>query len=121
MKTITAIILSTTFLFATHQATAQITEIYRTVLLSDSSSCAVIGDSIALGIYLNMQECSGNAKVGINTAQDLYRLPNRIAAHNVYVSLGVNDGANANTKGNLQTIRKRITATRVTWILPNAK
>jgi uncharacterized protein with von Willebrand factor type A (vWA) domain len=77
-------------------------------------SCAVVGDSIAVGAGQYMRACKVNAKIGISSSAVIARV-DPSAAVNV-VSAGSNDPANPNLRANLERIRSR--AKRVVWILP---
>jgi hypothetical protein len=77
-------------------------------------SCAVVGDSIAVGAGHFMRACKVNAKIGISSSAVIPRV-DPSAAINV-VSAGSNDPANPNLRANLERIRSR--AKRVIWILP---
>jgi hypothetical protein len=77
-------------------------------------SCAVVGDSIALGIAEQIPACRHNAKVGIESNEVIVRV-DATAAVNV-VSAGSNDPLNPMLRDNLERIRNR--ARRVIWILP---
>jgi hypothetical protein len=86
-------------------------------LLSGASakpSCAVVGDSIALGAGQHIGACRINAKNGIPSQAVIARV-NSSADVNV-VSAGSNDPANPQLRANLERIRSR--ARRVIWILP---
>jgi len=100
---------------------AEVTEVNRNILLSGNDSCYILGDSIALGISMNLQQCSANAKKGITSSLFLGRLIGTVRAHKVIISLGVNDSPNATTQRNLEALRKRIEAEQVVWVLPNSK
>jgi hypothetical protein len=80
----------------------------------DKPSCAVVGDSIAVGAGQYMRTCQVNAKNGISSHAVIGRV-DPFADVNV-VSAGSNDPANPNLRANLESIRSR--ASRVIWILP---
>lgn len=85
-------------------------------------ACLVIGDSLAVGVGQFRPECEVIAKVGITSATYLAtRMPDRISADEVVISLGVNNGDSADTLANLQDVRSRITAKAVYWLLPGLK
>ena len=77
-------------------------------------SCAVVGDSIAVGAAHYMRTCKVNAKIGISSKAVIARV-NPSAAVNV-VSAGSNDPDSPSLRANLERIRAR--ARRVIWILP---
>jgi hypothetical protein len=79
-----------------------------------SPSCAIVGDSIAVGAGRYMRPCRVNAKIGISSSAVIARV-DPSAAVNV-VSAGSNDPANPGLRANLERIRSR--AKRVIWILP---
>jgi hypothetical protein len=81
---------------------------------SAKPSCAVVGDSIAVGAGQYMEACRVNAKIGIQSKAVIARV-NSVVHVNV-VSAGSNDPANPNLRSNLERIRSR--AHRVIWILP---
>ncbi len=77
-------------------------------------SCAIVGDSIALGIAEQMPACRRNAKIGIPSDAIIERV-DIFAAINI-VSAGSNDPLNPNLRDNLVRIRSR--AKQVVWVLP---
>jgi hypothetical protein len=77
-------------------------------------SCAVVGDSIAVGAGQYMRACKVNAKVGIVSSAVIARVDSFVDVN--VVSAGSNDPANPNLRANLERIRSR--AHRVIWILP---
>jgi uncharacterized protein with von Willebrand factor type A (vWA) domain len=81
---------------------------------SAKPSCAVVGDSIAVGAGQHIETCRVNAKIGILSKAVIARV-NSVVDVNV-VSAGSNDPANPNLRANLERIRSR--ARRVIWILP---
>ena len=82
--------------------------------LDNEPSCAVVGDSIAVGAGKYMRACKVNAKIGISSRAVIGRV-DPSADVNV-VSAGSNDPDNPNLRGNLERIRSR--AKRAIWILP---
>jgi hypothetical protein len=78
-------------------------------------SCAIIGDSIALGLALANPSCFHNAKVG-RTAQQISIHAPAVVANWAIISAGSNRGDN--TRNSLETIRRRISADKVVWVLP---
>jgi hypothetical protein len=81
---------------------------------SAKASCAVVGDSIAVGAGQYLRTCRVNAKGGIPSSAVADRVDSS-ADVNV-VSAGSNDPANPNLRAILERIRSR--AHRVIWILP---
>ena len=77
-------------------------------------SCAIVGDSIAVGAGHYMRSCKVNAKIGISSRAVIDRV-DPSAAVNV-VSAGSNDPDSPSLRANLERIRSR--ARRVIWILP---
>jgi hypothetical protein len=77
-------------------------------------SCAVVGDSIAVGAGQYIAACRVNAKIGISSRAVIDRV-DPSADVNV-VSAGSNDPDNPHLRGNLERIRSR--AKRTIWILP---
>jgi hypothetical protein len=77
-------------------------------------SCAVVGDSIAVGAGQYMRTCKVNAKIGISSSAVIGRVDP--SAYVNIVSAGSNDPANPDLRANLERIRSR--ASRVIWILP---
>lgn len=81
--------------------------------------CAVVGDSIGVGVSEAMRHCKSYARIGINSStwnrQYLHQLePSKI----LVISLGANDRG-INTVSNLRQLRIKTTAETVYWILPN--
>jgi uncharacterized protein with von Willebrand factor type A (vWA) domain len=77
-------------------------------------SCAVVGDSIAVGAGQYMRACRVNAKIGISSGAVIDRV-DPSADVNV-VSAGSNDPDNPKLRANLERIRSR--TKRAIWILP---
>jgi hypothetical protein len=77
-------------------------------------SCAVIGDSIAVGAAKYMRACRVNAKIGIPSSAVIARVDPLVDVN--VVSAGSNDPFNPHLQANLENIRSR--ALRVIWILP---
>jgi hypothetical protein len=80
----------------------------------EARSCAIVGDSIALGAGQFMPACRVNAKIGISSTAVIDRVDTS-AEINV-VSAGSNDPDNPQLRVNLERIRSR--AKRAIWILP---
>ena len=88
--------------------------------------CIIMGDSIAVGTIQARPGCVEMAKGGINSHDWVKVYGDRPALESAefkdaIISLGSNDTANLNTKKELETIRNKITARRVYWILPAIK
>jgi hypothetical protein len=77
-------------------------------------SCAVVGDSIAVGAGQYVRACKVNAKIGIVSSAVVSRVDSLVDVN--VVSAGSNDPTNPNLQANLEKIRSR--ARRVIWILP---
>lgn len=86
--------------------------------------CLIMGDSIAVGIGTYQKQCITAAKVGINS-QAWYNSYKEapVFKHNNYktavISLSTNDFHKTETADVLYSIRYRIKADRVVWILPS--
>jgi hypothetical protein len=79
--------------------------------------CLVEGDSIAVGVGSLLPECRTDAKVGIGSAAFAANRTANFSNDLVVISLGSNDGAR-DTTAELETVRDRVNARRVVWILP---
>jgi hypothetical protein len=77
-------------------------------------SCAIVGDSIAVGAGKYLRSCKLNAKIGIPSGAIIARI-DPSADINV-ISAGSNDPDNPALNENLERIRER--ANRAIWILP---
>ena len=84
-----------------------------------STTCAVVGDSIAAGLRGFFRECRVDAKIGIGTAAVASRVPPNAAL--IVVSAGSNDYQTPGLLRRLQTLRSRAGAARVIWIRPAPK
>jgi len=82
--------------------------------------CAILGDSIAVGVAQQRAYCYRDAVGGINSRAYLGHVANLTADH-VLISLGSNDVASVDTQENLLALRQRIHATTVTWLLSSNK
>jgi hypothetical protein len=80
--------------------------------------CLVMGDSIAVGVGQQLPECRTEARVGISSTAVVQALRGDRAAEKVVISLGANDGASGQTLGNLQDLRRTVSARVVYWLLP---
>lgn len=84
--------------------------------------CMVIGDSIAVGLHRERNECIMYAKGGWNTWQwNKDYLKNDLTADTVIISLGSNDYKGINTRVELEKMRAKVKGKRVFWILPAIK
>ena len=84
--------------------------------------CAILGDSIAVGVAQQRAYCYRDAVVGISSQSFLKRIT-VVNANHVLISLGSNDSASMATENNLQQVRAGVAADTVTWLLSanNAK
>ena len=78
--------------------------------------CAILGDSIAVGVAQHQKYCYRDAIVGINSHNFAKRITT-INADHVLISLGSNDSAKTNTDWHLLQIRASVAADTVTWLL----
>jgi lysophospholipase L1-like esterase len=86
--------------------------------------CLILGDSIGVGTANYRKECTSYSIGGYNTWQWNKKFSNNaLVAKSVIISLGTNDHNGVNTFKELETMRRRVDAERVFWILPpcNAK
>lgn len=84
--------------------------------------CLILGDSIAVGTHQFRPECVAYAKGGWNTWQwNKDYLKNDLSAKTVIISLGSNDHQGVKTLKELETMRAKVKADRVFWILPAIK
>ena len=81
-----------------------------------SATCAVIGDSIAVGLGGYFRECRTDAKIGIGTKAIAARMTGR--ADVIILSAGSNDYATPGLLGRLKALRSRARSARVIWIRP---
>jgi hypothetical protein len=81
-----------------------------------STTCAVVGDSIADELRGFFRECRIDAKIGIGTAAIAPRVPR--GADLIVVSAGSNDYSTPGLLGRLQALRSRAGSARVIWIRP---
>lgn len=81
--------------------------------------CLILGDSIAVGTQLQRYECTSYSKGGINTWQwnKMYG-KNDLTAGTVIISLGTNDHKGVKTEQELLTMRAKVKASKVFWIMP---
>jgi lysophospholipase L1-like esterase len=81
--------------------------------------CLILGDSIAVGVHQQKQECVAYAKGGINSWQwNRDYLKNNLTANTVIISLGSNDHKYIHTEAELVKMREKVKGNRVFWILP---
>jgi lysophospholipase L1-like esterase len=81
--------------------------------------CMIIGDSIAVGTHNIRSECAEYATGGYNTWQWNKRYKNaNLTAKSVIISLGTNDHQYVKTRKELETMRARVKAEQVYWIMP---
>ena len=78
--------------------------------------CAIIGDSIAVGVSCAMPQCQGIAIGNICSQTYAKNYTKDVNANRILISIGSNDGVNVNSEQNMTTMRKRITG-KVTWLL----
>jgi hypothetical protein len=81
-----------------------------------STTCAVIGDSIAEDLRGFFRECRIDAKIGIGTGAIASRVPH--GADLIVVSAGSNDYLTPGLLARLQALRSRAGSARVIWIRP---
>jgi len=83
--------------------------------------CLILGDSIAIGTHVLFKECELYAKTSITSSQWNQRWTvQKLDAKTVIISLGTNDHRNIKSRDELITMRSRVNAERVFWILPAA-
>ena len=82
-------------------------------------NCTIVGDSLAVGVANYAPQCEALARVGIGSGEYLRAYAQPISGERVVISLGANDGPNAETLENLMLLRGRITAREVFWLLPS--
>jgi hypothetical protein len=81
--------------------------------------CLILGDSIAVGVTSERKECKSISVGGLNTWQWNRRfIDSDLTARSVVISLGTNDHKGIKTKQELESMRSRVNADRVYWILP---
>lgn len=84
--------------------------------------CLIVGDSIAVGTKMFRPDCVEYAKGGINSWQWNKRFGDKsLDANTVIISLGSNDHTGVRTILELQTMRDKVKASRVFWIMPAIK
>ena len=80
-------------------------------------NCAILGDSIAVGLHSAMPDCSMKAKSGITSRQYVLHYVDSIAADMVIISLTAND-LNIDSLKYLRELRQSISG-KVIWLMPN--
>ncbi len=84
--------------------------------------CLIVGDSIAVGTAQQRPECVSLSQGGINSRDwNKKNAGNSVAASTVIISLGSNDHSGIRTIWELQTLRDKVKADRVYWIMPAIK
>ena len=86
--------------------------------------CLIIGDSIGYGLSMARPDCVQMTVSGINSwnwYKDFGKRPAYDMAKYkvVVVSIGTNDHDGIDTEDNIATIRSRIIADKVVWLLPS--
>ena len=84
--------------------------------IAAKADCLVLGDSIAVGISTEMPSCRSISRVGITSQTFSRNMQSDIISNNVVISLGAND--TLDNYHSLFSIRSRIVADRVVWVLP---
>jgi lysophospholipase L1-like esterase len=79
--------------------------------------CAVLGDSIAVGVARLRNTCQVQAVVGITSDVYVSRFRNGVHAGQVLISLGSNDSSDPKSEAAMRLLRSRINADQVTWLL----
>ena len=81
--------------------------------------CMIIGDSIAVGTAQVRTECVSHSTGGLNSWQWNKKYKEQsLQAPSVIISLGTNDHKGVNTFRELMTVRTRVDARHVYWIMP---
>ncbi len=81
--------------------------------------CLILGDSIAVGVAQVRTECVSYSTGGYNTWQWNKKYGNKVlASPTVIISLGTNDHKGVKTLAELTTMRDRVKAEHVFWIMP---
>ena len=84
--------------------------------------CLIVGDSIAVGTARERPECISLSQGGINSRDwNKKNAGNSVTASTVIISLGSNDTKDIRTIWELQTLRDKVKADRVYWIMPAIK
>ena len=84
--------------------------------------CLIVGDSIAVGTAQQRPECVSLSQGGINSRDwNKKNAGNSVAASTVIISLGSNDTKDIRTIWELQTLRDKVKADHVYWVMPAIK
>jgi lysophospholipase L1-like esterase len=84
--------------------------------------CLILGDSIGVGLQSFRKECAAYVQGGINShVWNRDYLHHNLTAKTTIISLGSNDTHAVRTILELQTMREKVKADRVFWILPAIK
>ena len=84
--------------------------------------CLILGDSIAVGTAHFKQECESYSTGGLNTWQWNKKYKDvDLTAKSVIISLGTNDHQYIKTRKELETVRAKVKAEKVYWVLPAIK
>lgn len=87
--------------------------------LQVTMNCAIIGDSIAVGVAHYRPECVHAARVGATSVQTLSQLTAiPVGADQILISVGSNDQGSETLRQAYQ-IRQQLGPKCVTWLLPN--
>lgn len=87
------------------------------MLATAAPPCAIIGDSIAVGLSQVQHGCTVNARVG-RSAGTIAR--QRLPGHYAWavISAGSNNPTDPRLRSQLETIRRNLRSTNVVWVLP---
>lgn len=84
--------------------------------------CLIVGDSTGLGtasaLAAQRIQCELHARVGASSADVARTWKGSPVVARALVAIGSNDPTNPSLTRNLVSVRQRITAARVTWLLP---
>ena len=81
--------------------------------------CIILGDSIAVGVQAILKDCHLYGRGGINSWQWNKTYPVIESANIAVISLGTNDHIGIKTREELESMRAKVKARRVFWILPH--
>ncbi len=81
-------------------------------------TCAILGDSIAVGVGHAAPQCHTVARVGISSRTYVHTYAAHISADQAVISLGANDFG-IPTIQFLREMRSRVAASSVYWLVPN--
>jgi transposase len=82
-----------------------------------AQACAIVGDSLAVGIAEHLRRCLRNARVGL-PSDAIARRTKATPTSVVVISAGSNDAASPDLADNLRRIRRRSMGRRIVWIAP---